>query len=89
MGQRDAFSTPDVQKLNKMYKCPSVGIEEARPPLNAHNNIDELIGDIDEEITTMIPSTTTGRLPVPQRPPNRPLLNILGGLISNALNQGK
>lgn len=84
MGQRDAFSTHDVQKLNKMYKCSDIeNVDEVKPTMNAHNNIDELIGDV--ESTTL----TTGR-PKPPNPtrPNRPLLNLFGSLINQAFNQG-
>lgn len=92
MGQRDAFSMADVAKINQMYKCSNVDATttvEPKPPMNAHNNINELVGEIDE--TTPIPpsSPTTGRPSAPNRP-NRPFLNILGNLIGNALaNQGK
>lgn len=85
MGQRDAFSAQDIQKINKMYKCSNIeNVDEEKAPLNAHNNIDELIGEIENEITT-----TTGRpsSPNPTRP-NRPLLNLFGSLISQAFNQG-
>lgn len=89
MGQRDAFSTQDVTKINQMYKCPNVGapVTEAKPPMNSHNNINELIGET-EEITTTTIQTSTGRPSAPQRP-NRPFLNLVGNLISNAINQGK
>lgn len=85
MGQRDAFSTPDVTKINQMYRCPNGGqpsIAEAKPPMTAHNNINELIGENEETTTQTAPiSLSTGR---PNRP-NRPLLNILGNLIGNAI----
>lgn len=90
MGQRDAFSTQDVTKINQMYKCPNAGapvITEPKPPMNAHNNINELVGE-SEETTTTQTSVSTGRPSAPQRP-NRPFLNLVGNLISNAINQGK
>ncbi|XP_031620738.1 zinc metalloproteinase nas-4-like isoform X2 [Contarinia nasturtii] len=52
MGQRDAFSAQDVQKINKMYKCPANGNGEEKPPMNSHNNIDELIGETETTDTT-------------------------------------
>lgn len=93
MGQRDAFSSQDVQKINKMYKCPNTnGIEEEKPPMNSHNNIDELIGETDDADTAGRPSVPVPPVQV-QRPPSRPLLNLFGSLVANALtsalNQGK
>lgn len=99
MGQRDNFATKDVEKINKMYKCPNGQVEEEKPPLNAHNNINALMGNTD---TTTGPSPTTssqGSSTSPssssssssapssgQRPsrPNRPLLNLVGHMIGQA-----
>lgn len=90
MGQRDAFSPEDVEKVNRMYKCPNVGdnVDEIKPPMNSHNNINELIGESEE---ATVAAATTGNPPAsPNRPnrPNRPLLNLFGSLISQALSQG-
>lgn len=95
MGQRDNFATKDVDKINKMYKCPNGQVEEEKPPLNVHNNINALIGSTD---TTTEPSPTTSSFgsstlssssstPLsgqgPSRP-NRPLLNLVGHMIGQA-----
>lgn len=97
MGQRDDFSTNDIDKINKMYKCSEGQVEEEKPSLNAHNNINALIDKTD---TTEVPSptpslgsssssSTTSALPSsgqgqgPSRP-NRPLLNLVGHMIGQA-----
>lgn len=88
MGQRDAFSSDDVLKINKMYKCPDTSGSEPKPPLNSHNNINELIDE--EELTSApSPATTTKKPSGATSRPNRPLLNLFGNLIGAALNQGK
>lgn len=76
MGQRDAFTSQDIIKLNKMYKCPKGSILEGNPPVNAHNNIEALIGDA---ATTehKIKTTTTPR-------PSRPFLQAVGNLALQA-----
>lgn len=88
MGQRDAFSSQDIQKVNKMYKCSDVGVDvdEIKPPMNSHNNINELI---DESIETASTAETTTTKPAsgPNRP-NRPLLNLFGSLVNQVLSQG-
>ncbi|XP_055324074.1 hatching enzyme 1.2 isoform X2 [Sitodiplosis mosellana] len=59
MGQRDAFSSADVAKINQMYKCSNVDapIVEPKPPMNAHNNINELVGETDG--TTTAPTSVS------------------------------
>lgn len=97
MGQRDNFATKDIEKINKMYKCPEGQAAEEKPPLNAHNNINALIGSTDAT-TEPSPTTSQGAFPTPassssstgplsgQGPsrPNRPLLNLVGQLIGQA-----
>lgn len=86
MGQRDAFSMPDIEKVKKMYKCSDVdsSVEEIKPPSNSHNNIDELIGDVDKPSESVKPTEPTR----PSRP-NRPFLNLVGSLISQAINSAR
>lgn len=76
MGQRDAFTSQDIVKVNKMYKCPNDSILEGKPPVNAHNNIDALIGHAATSETNIKPSTTSR--------PNRPFLQAVGNLAFQA-----
>lgn len=89
MGQRDAFSSQDIQKLNKMYKCNGAGfgVNEIKPPMTSHNNINELINESEETGSTAV-STTTKPATAANRP-NRPLLNLFGSLVNQVLSQAR
>lgn len=76
MGQREAFTSQDVDKINKMYKCLDGAVEEEKPTLNAHNNVAALIGDLESTTT----STSKPSAHAPSRP-NRPFLHLVGNLI--------
>lgn len=93
MGQRDAFSSQDITKLNKMYKCPTESYVDgsvSKPPLNAHNNINELIDEDESSTAAAAAAGATTKKPTPSTSrPNRPFLNLVGNLIGAALNQGK
>lgn len=85
MGQRDAFTTQDIEKINKMYKCPNgSSVSEEKPPTNAHNNIEALIGDLDSNENNVKPSAMTTTKPTRPSRPNRPLLQLVGNLASQA-----
>lgn len=85
MGQRDAFSSQDIQKVNKMYKCSgtNVNTDAIKPPMNSHNNINELIDESEETME----ETTTARPNRPNRP-DRPFLSLVGSLVNQVLSQG-
>lgn len=84
MGQRDAFSALDIEKVKKMYKCSDNEILDThRPGIN--NNIAEIT---EEENSSTGSTSTTTPAPTSSNRPNRPILNLLGGLISQALSQG-
>lgn len=89
MGQRDAFSSFDIEKVNKMYKCSDVdsSSEEVKPSSNGHNNINELIGEGNKPSDSSKPSPSESATR-PSRP-NRPFLNLVGSLISQALNPSR
>lgn len=93
MGQRDAFSSQDVEKINKMYKCADGEVEEEKPPLNAHNNINALIDNTDKteetspssgSSSTSSSTSSTSSSGQDSSRPNRPLLNLVGHLIGQA-----
>lgn len=78
MGQREKFSTSDLAKINKMYKCENIETPETTT----------------EESTSVSPSTedgSTDSTSAPtERPPNNsyPVLEFLSGLY-NVWNTGK
>lgn len=75
MGQRNGFSNEDVVKINMKYKCGSDAAAFLPNPLQRPIIIDK---DTDEDSSE---STTTVK---PTRP-NRPVLSLLGGLVSQAI----
>lgn len=75
MGQRNGFSNEDVEKINMKYRCASEPSAFLPNPLQRPIVIDK---DIDEDSSE---STTTAK---PTRP-NRPVLNLLGGLVNQAI----
>lgn len=66
MGQRTAFSSGDVTKLNAMYKC-----NQANPTVGASNVPEKPVASA---IASAIATITK---PVQHRP-NRPILNLVG-----------
>lgn len=81
MGQRDAFSSLDVQKVNKMYKCPDDNILDTHHPYGSITNN----GDGDEDSTNEPTPASTDNKPTR---PNRPLLNLIGSVLGQAIAQG-
>lgn len=91
MGQREKFSTSDLAKVNKMYKCEIV---ETTTTPEAETTTEESTGVLPstEYGTGSIESTTPPTAIPLERPPNNsnsyPVLEFLSGL-ANAWNLGK
>lgn len=77
MGQRDMFTSSDVEKLNKMYKCGNIPFEETTDSSEVDDKIDITEG------TTNRPSGGSGSGNGSGN--NFPVLNFLGNLVGAAI----
>lgn len=89
MGQREAFSSQDVEKINYMYKCDNGQVNEEKPPLNAHNNINALIDNTDTTESQSPSSSSSPSSGHGASRPSRPLLHLVGQMINQALTNPK
>lgn len=83
MGQREKFSTSDLAKINKMYKCDNIETSSENV-IEVSTNVDASTEDgsvfSNSGITTDLSSSTAATHEKPTNSNNYPLLNFLGGL---------
>lgn len=93
MGQRDAFSSTDVGRLNNMYHCDNVDVsveEDKEKPGDGDQLTPYATGIPTADPSapfTFTPLTTTRRPSNSNSNSNNnyPVLNFLGGLVSSAI----